>query len=135
MKWILPLLLSGSITAGAQVASDRQLQKEPYWIAMINDSTTNYFEAVAAFDQFWSVRPEPKEEDDILGEGKEHKEREGLFDRMITTRQEKLEQESQEYAFDYKRFRQWQIRVEPWVRPDGTITTPTEQLKIWESTH
>lgn len=100
---------------------------------MINDTSTNYFEAVYAFDQYWSVRPKPVEEEEILGEGESHKEREGFFDRLITTKKEKREKESQQYAFDYKRFKQWQLRVEPWVRPDGSIAGPAEQLKILES--
>lgn len=112
--------------------SDKELQRSPYWISMINDSTANYFEAVRAFDQYWSIRPSPKEEDDIIGGGKEHEEAENFLDRLITTPEEKREAESQQYAFDYKRFRQWQLRVEPWVRPDGSITFPSERLKIWQ---
>jgi hypothetical protein len=73
------------------------------------------------------------EEDEILGEGEAHKEKECFFDRIITTKEEKLEKESQQYAFDYKRFKQWQLRVEPWVRPDGSIAGPAEQLRIINS--
>ena len=75
----------------------------------------------------------PVEEDEILGEGEEHRAEEGFFDRMFVSKQEKLEIESQKYAFDYKRFKQWMLRVEPWVRPDGSITYPSEQIKIMQS--
>lgn len=134
MKFVFSLLGIFLIShAFAQTPSDKMLQKEPYWIAMINDSTTNYFEAINAFNQYWSVRPAPVEEDEILGEGEEHANSEGFFDRLITTKEEKAEMESQQYAFEYKRFKQWQLRVEPWVREDGSIATPTEQLHIWEN--
>ncbi|MFI5173002.1 MAG: hypothetical protein ACHQFW_11460 [Chitinophagales bacterium] len=115
----------------SQQYSNRELESKPYWINMINDSTTNYFEAVHAFEVFWSIRPLPKEEDDVLGNGEEYEKKEGFFDRLITTKKEKREAEAQQYAFDYKRFKQWQLRVEPWVREDGSITFPYEQLKIW----
>ena len=131
MKFIFLFLLAAGISIlSAQTLSDKDLQKDPYWISMINDTSANYFEAVHAFDQYWSVRPKPVEEDEILGEGAEHKEREGFFDRLITTKKEKREKESQQYAFDFKRFKQWQLRVEPWVRPDGSIAGPAEQLRI-----
>lgn len=131
MKFIFLLLFAAGISnLSAQTYSDKDLQNHPYWIAMINDTTTNYFEAVHAFDQYWSVRPKPVEEDEILGEGEAHKEKEGFFDRLINTKEEKREKESQQYAFDYKRFKQWQLRVEPWVRPDGSIAGPAEQLRI-----
>lgn len=134
MKFILLILfITGISILSSQTISDKDLQKEPYWIAMINDTSANYFEAVHAFDQYWSVRPKPVEEDEILGEGEAHKEREGFFDRLITTKEEKREKESQQYAFDYKRFKQWQLRVEPWVRPDGSIAGPAEQLRILNS--
>ena len=97
---------------------------------MVNDSTANYFEAVEAFDQYWSMRPKPVEEDVILAEGASHEAREGFLDRLITTKKEKAEKESQLYAFEYKRFGQWQIRVAPWIQPDGSITYPAAQLKI-----
>ncbi len=127
---IVFLCITSSIYS--QTISDKKLQSEPYWIAMINDSITNYFEALDAFEQFWSVRPEPKEEDDILGKGEDFEKREGFFDRLINTKKEMRAKESQEYAFEFKRFKQWQIRVEPWVREDGSIATPAEQMRIWK---
>ncbi len=134
MKFVFSLFGVFLLThAFTQTPGDKMLQKEPYWIVMINDSTTNYFEAVHAFNQYWSVRPAPIEEDAILSEGEEHANKEGFFDRLIITKEEKAEMESQKYAFEYKRFKQWQLRVEPWVREDGSIASPSEQLHIWEN--
>ena len=99
---------------------------------MINDTTTNYFEAMEAFNQYWSVRPLPKQEEDVLGNGEEFDKKEGFIDALITTKKEKREKESQEYAFEYKRFKRWQIMVEPWVKEDGSIAGPKEQLHIWD---
>ncbi len=133
MKFIFTLLLA-FLLAGTQAQSltDKKLQKDPVWISMINDTTTNYFEAVDAFNQYWSVRPLPKQEDDVLGKGEEFDKKEGFVDALITTKKEKREKESQIYAFEYKRFKRWQILVEPWVKEDGSIAGPKEQLLIWD---
>jgi len=134
MKFILTLLLA-FLFAGtqAQSLSDKKLQKDPLWIPMINDTTTNYFDAVEAFNQYWSVRPLPKQEEDVLGKGEEYEKKEGFLDALLTTKNEKRARESQQYSFEYKRFKRWQIMVEPWVKEDGSITTPKEQLLIWEN--
>ncbi len=133
MKVTLTLILAFLfVGTHAQSLSDKKLQKDPVWIPMINDTTTNYFEAVEAFNQYWSVRPLPKQEDDVLGQGEEFDKKEGFIDALITTKKEKREKESQLYAFEYKRFKRWQIMVEPWVKEDGSIAGPKEQILIWD---
>ena len=46
----------------------------PYWIAMMNDSTVNYYDAVNAFDIYWKNRVKPTEDNgeaiDIFGNQK-----------------------------------------------------------------
>jgi hypothetical protein len=116
----------------AQSLTEKEYEKYPYWVSMINDSTTNYFEAEKAFNTWWSIRPLPVEEDQILGNPEAFNKKEGFFDRMFTTKKEKLEAESQEYAFKYKAFKQWQLRMAPWVQPDGLILSPSKRLRIWE---
>ena len=34
----------------------------PYWIAMMNDPNTNYYEAVEAFEKYWEHREKPTED-------------------------------------------------------------------------
>ena len=97
---------------------------------MMKDSTANYHEAEKAFDAYWSVRPLPVEEEDVLGHPEEFKQ--GFFDRLIVTKEERYEQESQQYAFDYKAFKDWERRMQPWIQPDGSITYPAERKRIWE---
>ncbi len=116
----------------AQSLTEKEYEKYPYWVAMINDSTANFFEAEKAFQLWWTVRPLPVEEREILGDPEVFNREEGFFDRMIKTKKEIREAESQEYAFEYKAFKQWQLRMAPWVQPDGSILSPSKRLHIWE---
>jgi hypothetical protein len=114
------------------VYTQKEYENYPYWINMMKDSTANYFETEKAFTAYWSVRPIPTEEDDILGNPEGFRENESFFDKLITTKKEKREEQSQQYAFDYKAFKQWELRVAPWVHPDGSITTSSQRNSIWQ---
>ncbi len=105
-KYLLIIIIS-FLTTNLFAQSQKEYEKYPYWVAMINDSTTNYFEAEKAFETWWSIRPIPVEEDEILGDPEEFNKKEGFFDRLFTTKKEKRAKESQEYAFEYKAFKQW----------------------------
>jgi hypothetical protein len=50
----LVLMFLFNVAKAQQPASS--YQKFPYWIEMMNDTATNYFEAVKAFDLFWKSR-------------------------------------------------------------------------------
>ncbi len=126
------IIISFTSILYAQSASQKDYEKYPFWVAMINDSTANYFEAERSFNAWWSIRPLPVEEDEILGNPEEFIKKEGWLDRMFKTKKEKREAESQEYAFEFKAFKQWQLRMTPWVQPDGSILTPSQRLLIWE---
>lgn len=121
--------------ASAQTAQDKTklYQKSPEWIAMMDDTLTNYFEAQKAFDIYWSIRPLPVEEDDIIGhtEMKPEK-RSNWLSNIFKSRKEKRAEESERYAFQYKKFNNWLRAMYPYVQEDGSILTPSQRMAIWE---
>ncbi|MCX6290246.1 MAG: hypothetical protein NT126_00600 [Bacteroidetes bacterium] len=113
--------------------SDRQYEKHPYWIAMMGDTTTNYFETLKAFNLFWKSRTKPVEEEEIIGQEHGNKEkRKNSLEKLFQSRAEKEREESEQYAFQYKKFRNWLRATLPYVESNGYILTPSERLRIWE---
>ncbi|MDI9309476.1 MAG: hypothetical protein QM535_04615 [Limnohabitans sp.] len=88
--------------------------KEPIWISMMNNPNTNYFTAVSEFNNYWKDKERPNEEEVIFNDKKVKKKK------------------AVKYAFEYKKFLQWQKKVFPFVKNDGTIASPTEKINMWE---
>ncbi len=91
-----------------------------YWVKMMNDTNTNYYAAISAFDLFWKdkekpVRDEDNEGQDIYGDD--------------TTQQMKYG----DYVFQYKQFLHWKEVNKNLVKPDGKVMTPFEIQKIIQS--
>ena len=106
--------------------------KHPHWIKMIADTSVNYFQAVTAFREFWKDRKIPVE-DDVIVDGKPPKEEKWTALRKLLHHKEyKDEKTAEQYSFEYKRFKHWQLMVEPFVQPDGRILSAEEQLEIWK---
>lgn len=101
-------------------AQQSKTDEKPAWIRMMNDSTVNYFTAVKAFNDFWKDKEKPVEEDETF-EANAKKEK----------RRSPKEKYAEKYAFEYKKFLNWQRSVLPYVQPDGHIFTPYERLKIF----
>ncbi len=97
------------------------------------DTNANYFETLKSFELYWVKRPEPIEEEEVIGEPKNKKEeRKTFFERFIQSKKERYEAESRKYAFEYKKFINWKRTSLPYVQPDGRILAPSERLKIWQ---
>ena len=118
------LFLWGTVAAFAQKGNTKNYTKYPVWIGMMNDSA-NYLEAVKAFNQYWSKHPKPTEEDEVIGE---HRKKEKMG--WKAERAEERQEESNKLAFQYKRFKWWQMKVEPWVQDDGSILSKEKQQEI-----
>jgi hypothetical protein len=127
------VVCAGNLFAQKSIAkkTDSDYRKYPYWIDMMNDTTSNYFEAEKAFNLFWENKIKPVEEKDILNEHSK-KERKSFLDRLFKSRKERQREESERYAFQYKKFLHWQMTVSPYVQADGRILTPSERLNEWE---
>ncbi|MCZ8286099.1 MAG: hypothetical protein O9353_11655 [Bacteroidia bacterium] len=100
---------------------------------MMNDSTVNYFEIKKAFDLFWQNKPLPTEEEEIIGErnGKA-REKESFLKNLFKSKKEKQEEDSNKYAFAYKKFKHWELINLPYVQEDGRILTANERLEQWK---
>ena len=100
------------------------LASYPYWIAMMNDSTVNYYDAVNAFDKYWENKVKPAEDDgeaiDIFGKQKSHEEDQEEKSRTSV------------YVFEYKQFLNWKQTHKNLIKPDGTIMTNEEIMNEWE---
>ncbi len=122
-----------SFQAVSQNHSEKEYSKKPLWINMIKDPTINYFEAKKAFDLFWKNKPLPTEEDEIIGEKHGTGEKRNSFlKELFKSKKERQEEESQKYAFEYKKFKHWEKTSLPYVQPDGKILTQDEKLKLWQ---
>jgi hypothetical protein len=129
---IFLLLVANTLFAGNKHSTKNNNQKSyakfPYWIQMMDDENTNYFEAQKAFEAFWEHRERPLEENEILGQGNEKYIND---DKALAKRMKKLPAESRNLSFQYKKFLHWTREVKPYVQEDGHILTKAERLKIF----
>ena len=124
------------ITRGnSQSAPKKELNysKHPYWIAMIDDTTSNYFETIKAYDAFWKNREKPKEEEETMGmkgaTEKEKKEKSNWLQRLF---QSDVEKNETLYTYQCKRYEHWKIMQLPYVQPDGSMLYPYQRLQLWQ---
>lgn len=103
----------------------------PVWKDMIADTNANYFQVQQAFKLFWSGKELPEEEEEIIGEKRKLKD--NLINRTFNAGELKKQQLREALAFDYKRYRWWLIKTEPYVKEDGGIMTPSERLRLWKN--
>ncbi len=103
--------------------------KYPYWISMMNDPQVNYFEAVKAYDNFWAKHKKPREENEIIGQKKEAKPKQNVFQRLFKSHEE---EDTDKYSLDCKKFEHWKLIVKPYVQENGRILSADEQLNIWK---
>jgi hypothetical protein len=110
--------------------SDSYYKKNPVWIAMMDDTTANYFAVIRAFDLFWEGKELPTEEEEVLGDKKHGSEKreKGFFGRIFSRKPD----DAKLYALDYKKFKHWQKLTEPFVLDDGSIVPPSQRTEIWK---
>ncbi len=133
--FLIIIILFYSMKSYSQISKKEQLnyEKNPVWIAMMSDTLTNYYEANNAFTNYWKVRPLPIEEEDIIGHSEMKKEeRNSWLQKLFISKKERREQESQLYAFQYRKFKNWQREMKPYVQDDGSILTPSQRIAIWQ---
>lgn len=118
---LLPVLSKAQQTA-QYTAKD--YARTPVWIAMINDTTANYFEVEQAFNTYFQHHELPGDEDDIIGS---HEARE----KIPSKRKQKKIQADDRMRMDVKRYQIWHMRMKPYVQPDGRILYPSERLQLW----
>jgi len=71
---------------------------------MMNDTLANYNEANNAFTIYWSVRPKPIEESEIIGHSEmRNEERINLLNNLFMSKKKRYAKESEFYSFQYKK--------------------------------
>ncbi|OJW82920.1 MAG: hypothetical protein BGO69_02470 [Bacteroidetes bacterium 46-16] len=125
---LLCLLLCCTATVHAQQKqyTDKDYARTPVWIDMMDDTTTNYFEAEKAYKIYWQHHEKPGGEHDIIGE---HAEREKIPSKH---RQKKIRQDD-DMRMAVKKYERWRQRVLPYVQQDGRILGPAQRLAIFEA--
>ena len=126
----LCILCSITFMKAGNETKTKKYSKFPYWIAMMDDEKTNYFEAIKAFESFWEHRAKPIEEKEILGDKLEEYSNDS---RSLARRMKKLPPADRNLTFQYKKFINWLRESKPYVQEDGSILTQAERLKIFNS--
>jgi hypothetical protein len=132
LLFFLFVLISTHLSA-QEKGRDSLYAKSPLWIAMMEDTATNYNDAIKAFDIYFKYHTMPEEPEEVAHERlKEGKEKEILPIKNLT--KEELAEKEQEYelALQIKRFKRWKKDVFPYVQEDGRILSPEEQIRLWE---
>ncbi len=124
---ILFILICFSSSAFAQNVSKKQLREyrnHPHWINMMNDSNVNYFQAKAAFEEYWKGKPNP--ESIMEGEKEEGGEKRSLLSRL-TKSEKTYNAEILQYSVEHKKFVFWLRENAPYVKEDGSIMSQDER--------
>lgn len=131
--FVLLTLLLGTQQAVAQKVKAQivpDYSSHPYWITMMDDPSVNYFEAVKAYDAYWTKHEKPLDEEKLMTSGteavKEHQ-------KKLSKRERKKQDEEQLLAFQSKRFEHWLEMMKPYVQDDGRILSPAERLELWKA--
>ncbi len=100
----------------AQNTGGKDYASSPYWIEMMKDTNTNYFETVTAFNTYWKGRQKPEDENEkFANAGKKENE---------------AKNKNIPYSFEYRKFQRWQMQMKPYVQNDGKILYPYQRLQL-----
>ena len=120
-------------TINSQTANKKlNYYKHPYWIEMMNNPKSNYFETLKAYEQFWQNKKLTNEEDDIIGQTKIEPNKKSFLAKWFKSKEEREEEEIKKYSFEIKKFKHWKLKVMPYVQEDGTILDADARLKLWQ---
>ena len=121
--------------------SKRDMKKNPVWIEMIKDERANYFEALKAFELYFTTHAFPVMEEEEMGKNEKLKERIEKSEAKRKKKKHKVEEEptisqkekheETELAFEVKKFNHWEMQTRPYVKDDGSIMSAEERMKIW----
>ena len=137
MRYLIALLVLLLMNSSLQAQTSKRspdYNRHPYWIEMMDDTLSNYFTAIHAYDEFWKNREKPLDEEETMGmkgaTKKEEKEKGSWLKRLFGRDPEK---EARKYTYQCKRFEHWKIMMQPYVQEDGRILYPSERLEIWKN--
>lgn len=130
-KLLFLILICWTLSTTAQ---QKDYSAYPYWVEMIDHPSTNYFEAIKAFDEYWKHHIKPMDEEEVMFE--EMNETEKLHYAVLVKHLETMtpaeRREFDRLKYHYKRFKQWKLAVFAYVQEDGRILSAEERLRIWQ---
>lgn len=127
-------------------AQEKRYAKEPLWIEMIDNPTTNYNQAMLAYKTYWQHHTKPMEEENEMHaislktneksatEKREHERAQNSFEKMTKRDKKRFAKEQewrQQMVYECKRFEEWKRDVAPWVQEDGSILTVNQRQEIY----
>lgn len=122
------IVIMSAFNLCAQSATSGTTQLQPNWVTMMNQPGVNYYEAVKAFDAYWENKELPVEENELFKASNEEKEEAGF----VSKKKSVQTKETQQLAFEYKKFMHWKLKMLPFVKEDGTIMNEEERLAQWK---
>lgn len=125
--FLLLLLVCGTASMAQTKAryTDRDYQKKPLWIAMMDDPNANFFEVERAYELYWTRHEKPEGEHEDIGERAEREKTPGK------RKQRKISAEN-DMRLAVKKYEVWNDQTRPYVQPDGRILSVEERLRIWK---
>ncbi|MEO6834036.1 MAG: hypothetical protein ABI378_15205 [Chitinophagaceae bacterium] len=127
IAWIFALSILVANAALAQQNSrseNKAFARNPLWVQMIDDTTTNYFVAEEAFNTYFKHHELPEGENEEIGE---HAKQE-----KISKRKQRRIWKENALRMDVKRYNIWHQQMQPYVQSDGRILYTRERLAIWK---
>ncbi len=130
-KYYIPLFLllwfSQLSIAQSQIGKEKlkEFRNNPKWKEMMKDPNANYYETIAAFDEFWRGKPNPLELMEGEKEALEELEERSFVSRIFKSNKT-LKNEALQYVEDFKKFNYWQIQSEGFLKPDGKVMSQDE---------
>ena len=133
-KYILCLAVFFMSVRQSQSQPDaRDYKTQPLWISMIDNPSTNYYEAVKAYSIYWAHHTKPVNREELMREGaKKVQEYEQKHQSELADQAVKALVEEQEMTYQCKRFEQWKRDVLPFVQNDGRILNEEERLRMYQ---
>ncbi len=119
---------------------DKDEFEKPEWANIIESNEINYYTVITAFEKFWTGKVKPVEEEDIFENAPSENDTIDtrklnmagvLPESPLTDKMKKELQYKAFLAFEYKRFKDWQQEVLPYVQPDGRILSEKDKELIW----
>lgn len=108
----------------------KDYHNNPYWIQMMDDDSTNYLEAIRAFEIYWQGRELPTQSETEaypINNKLDSEEHEGLAFKN---------QETYAMVYAYKRFMHWKMEHAPYAdMTTGRIMNRDERLNLWRKQH
>jgi hypothetical protein len=100
--------------------------RNPLWIAMLDDTSANYFTVEQAFTTWFAHHELPEGEHDVIGEYRERQ-------KTPSRRKQRRIWAENKMRMDVKHYHLWREQMLPYVQANGRILTPTERLAIWKA--